>query len=148
MCLVCGTVVCSHSYCCQVNITHPFQSETLGSRANKRFRAVLLLRTLQKFFLSPGRAGWSKCRCLHKSCQQVRLWHRSLPQVYRVDLSLGLKFSKILQLLTSHLLFWTWFWRCLCRVRECKVVMFSGRTKGCFESPPYLDQVRRVPTLF
>ena len=29
----------------------------------------------------------------------------------------------------------------LCRVRECKVVMFSGRTKGCYESPPYLDQV-------
>ena len=27
------------------------------------------------------------------------------------------------------------------RVRECKVVMLSGRTKGCFESPPYLDQV-------
>ena len=26
------------------------------------------------------------------------------------------------------------------RVRECKIVMFSGRTKGCFESPPYLDQ--------
>ena len=22
--------------------------------------------------------------------------------------------------------------------------MFSGRTKGCFESPPYLDQVTKI----
>ena len=26
------------------------------------------------------------------------------------------------------------------RVRECKLVMFSGRTKGCYMFPPYLDQ--------
>ena len=26
------------------------------------------------------------------------------------------------------------------RVRECKLVMFSGRTKGCYMPPPYLDQ--------
>ena len=26
------------------------------------------------------------------------------------------------------------------RVRECKIIMLSGRTRGCFVSPPYLDQ--------
>ena len=26
------------------------------------------------------------------------------------------------------------------KVKECKIAMFSGRTKGCFMSPPYLDQ--------
>ena len=27
-------------------------------------------------------------------------------------------------------------------------MMFSGRTKGCFESPPYLDQVAKKAFLF
>jgi len=26
------------------------------------------------------------------------------------------------------------------RVKECKIAMFSGRSKGCYVSPPYLDQ--------
>jgi len=26
------------------------------------------------------------------------------------------------------------------RVRECKIIMLTGRTRGCFVSPPYLDQ--------
>ena len=26
------------------------------------------------------------------------------------------------------------------KVKECKIAMFSGRSKGCFMSPPYLDQ--------
>jgi hypothetical protein len=28
----------------------------------------------------------------------------------------------------------------MCRVRECKVVMLSCKNRGCFVSPPYLDQ--------
>lgn len=26
------------------------------------------------------------------------------------------------------------------RVRECKIVLFCGRAKGCYTAPPYLDQ--------
>jgi len=69
MCLVCGTVVCSHSYCCQAEL----DGQSVGACTNHA----------------------NKCGC-----------------------GIGL----------------------FLRVRECKVVMFSGRTKGCFESPPYLDQ--------
>lgn len=69
MCLVCGTVVCSQSYCCQAELDG----------------------------LSVG-----ACTAHSHSC----------------GAGTGL----------------------FLRVRECKVVLFSGRTKGCFVSPPYLDQ--------
>ena len=73
-------------------ISNPFHSETLCSRANKRFSVFYYLGLFKSSF-SPGRAGWSKCWCLHKSCQQVRLWHRSLPQVNSVVISLDLRFT-------------------------------------------------------
>lgn len=32
-----------------------------------------------------------------------------------------------------------WSQRYLHRVRECQVLFLAGKTKGCFYSPPYLD---------
>ena len=26
------------------------------------------------------------------------------------------------------------------KVKKCQIAMFSGRSKGCYVSPPYLDQ--------
>jgi len=69
MCLVCGMVVCSHSYCCQTEL----EGVTVGA-----------------------------CTAHSHKC----------------GAGSGL----------------------FLRVRECKLVMFSGRTKGCYMSPPYLDQ--------
>jgi len=69
MCLVCGTVVCSQSYCCQTEL----DGVTVGA-----------------------------CTAHSHQC----------------GAGSGL----------------------FLRVRECKLVMFSGRTKGCYMSPPYLDQ--------
>lgn len=69
MCLVCGTVVCSQSYCCQTEL----EGVTVGA-----------------------------CTAHSHKC----------------GAGSGL----------------------FLRVRECKLVMFSGRTKGCYMSPPYLDQ--------
>jgi len=69
MCLVCGTVVCSQSYCCQTEL----DGVTVGA-----------------------------CTAHSHKC----------------GAGSGL----------------------FLRVRECKLVMFSGRTKGCYMPPPYLDQ--------
>jgi len=69
MCLVCGTVVCSQSYCCQTDL----DGVTVGA-----------------------------CTAHSHKC----------------GAGSGL----------------------FLRVRECKLVMFSGRTKGCYMPPPYLDQ--------
>jgi len=69
MCLVCGTVVCSQSYCCQAELD-----------------------------------GSSVGACT--------------AHAYTCGAGAGL----------------------FLRVRECKIVMFSGRTKGCYEASPYLDQ--------
>jgi E3 ubiquitin-protein ligase UBR2 len=80
MCLVCGTVVCSQSYCCQAELP------TVGGIT---------------------------------------------PPVGSVS-SVGA--------CTAHSHYCGAGSGIFLRVRECKIVMFSGRTKGCFESPPYLDQ--------
>jgi len=69
MCLVCGTVVCSQSYCCQTEL----DGVTVGA-----------------------------CTAHCHEC----------------GAGSGL----------------------FLRVRECKLVMFSGKSKGCYMSPPYLDQ--------
>ena len=76
-------------------------------------------------FSPTGWTGRSECWCLHRSCSQVWGRHWPLPQV-----GSSFNWSLLMLFVSLH-----------CRVRECKVVMFSGRTKGCFESPPYLDQV-------
>jgi len=79
MCLVCGTVVCSQSYCCQAELP------------------------------SAGAGGAQSSSNSVGAC-------------------------------TAHSHYCGAGTGIFLRVRECKIVMFSGRTKGCFESPPYLDQ--------
>jgi len=69
MCLVCGEVVCSHSYCCQVEL---------------------------------DRVSVGACTAhAHSCCAGAGIF---------------------------------------LRVRECKIIMLTGRTRGCFVAAPYLDQ--------
>lgn len=76
MCLVCGAVMCSQSYCCQTTLE---DGKTVGA-----------------------------CTAHSESCGG----------------GCGI----------------------FLRVRECKVVLLAGRTKGCFIQPPYVDQYGETDT--
>ena len=77
MCLVCGAIMCSQSYCCQTTLK---DGQTVGAC------------TAHTEVCGAGSSGM------------------------------------------------------FLRIRECKVVLLAGRTKGCFVQPPYLDQYGETDT--
>ena len=85
---MCGTVVCSQSYCCQTEL----DKQTVGA-----------------------------CTAHSHQCgagQPTVLWQQEVQMCSLLCTGTGL----------------------FLRVRECKIVLFCGRAKGCYTAPPYLDQ--------
>ena len=85
MCLVCGTMLCSQSYCCQTEMDNATVGAATAHAQTCGAGTGIFLRLVSD----------ARCNTITQS-----LYHS---------------------------------------VRECQVLLMSGRTKGCFFAPPYLD---------
>ena len=135
MCLVCGQVVCSQSFCCQSEL----ESQQVGAC------------TAHAHCCGAGWLATNNFLCINKHYKQdvstackhyiMLLFKIQCPTLNFVIFTLD-SFRNMLLNIEG----WKYFYQFVSgtgvflKVKDCKILMFSGRGKGCYVSAPYLDQ--------